>query len=133
MRTLKVICLVLCAMGIASAISGISAISFTPDHTEITKHDWNGRAIALGLAGVFALAWYGIHRRSLATWWIGWLVLLICLGDFLYATLPLAVSLPGVQRWALLGGIVLIVTLVFGFWASWWKRQRAYFDVMPSI
>jgi hypothetical protein len=120
-------------MGIISAVSGVSAISFTPGNTEITKHDWNGRLIALGFAGVFALAWYGIHRRYLATWWLGWLVFFGILGDCLYGSLTFAFGLPASERWVLLGGIILIVTLVLGFWASWWKRQRAYFDATSGI
>jgi hypothetical protein len=133
MRTLKIVCLFFCAMGIASAISDVSAVTFTPGHTEIAGHDWSGRVIAVGLAGFFLLAWYGIHRRHLATWWLGWLFFFGLLGDFLYASLTFAVGLPAAQRWVLVGGIVLIVMLVFGYWASWWKRQRAYFDVTPSI
>ena len=133
MQTLKVVCLFFCVMGIASAISGIAAISFTPGHTEIARHDWSGRVIAFGLAGFFLLAWYGIHKRHFATWWFGWLIFFGLLGDFLYETLPFAFGLPGAQRWVLLGGIVLAVTLVFGCWAFWWKRQKAYFDVTQSI
>jgi hypothetical protein len=120
-------------MGIASAISGIAAISFTPGHTEIERHDWSGRVFAVGLAGFFLLAWYGIHRRYLAAWWIGWLIFFGLLGDCLYETSSFAFGLRGEERWVFLGGVVLFVTLVFGYWASWWKRQRPYFDATPSI
>ena len=133
MRTLKIICLVFCAMGIASALSGVSAVSFTPGHTEISRHDWNGRVFAVGPAGAFALAWYGIHKRHVAPWWLGWFLFVAILGDFLYGTLLFAFGLSGGERWAVLGGIALMVLLVFGYWASWWKRQRTHFDATPSI
>ncbi len=89
--------------------------------------------VTLGLAGVFALAWYGIHRRYLATWWLGCLVFFASLGDFLYQALPFAFGLPDGQRWLLLGGTALIVLLVFGYWGFWWKSQKAYFHATPSI
>jgi hypothetical protein len=133
MPTLKIVCLVFCAMGVASAVSGVSAVSLTPGHTEIGRHDGTGRIVALGLAAAFALAWYGIHRRHVATWWLGWFLFFAILGDFLYGTLLFAFGLSGGERWAVLGGIALIVLLVFAYWASWWKRQRAYFDATPSI
>jgi hypothetical protein len=133
MPTLKVVCLFFCAMGIASAISGVAAISFTPGHTEIARHNWSGRLFAVGVAVFFLLAWYGIHKRHLATWWLGWLVFFGVLGDFLYSSLTFAFGLSATERWVLLGGIILIVTLVFGYWASWWKRQRAYFHGTLTI
>ena len=119
-------------MGIGSAISGVSAVSFTPGHTDVAWHAWTGRIVALAISAFFLLAWFGIHRRHVATWWLGWVVLFALLGDFLYSSLSFGFGLPAQEHWMLFGGVILMVTLLFGYWAWWWKRHRAYFDATPS-
>jgi hypothetical protein len=132
MRTLKILCLVFCAMGVASAISGVSAVSFTPGRTDVASHDTAGSIVALSISAFFLLAWFGIHSRHVATWWLGWVVLFALLGDSLYSALSFGFGLPAQERWMVFTGALLIAALLFASGAWWWKRQRTYFDATPS-
>lgn len=127
MSLLKGIFIFLCIMALFGAITGIASIHTTGAGTVVTRHDISGRVVALLLAAFFGAAWFGLHKRSIVAWRIGWIVLVLFFADFLYSSLSWSLTLTSIERWLLSGGFI-VMGLGFTLWAVlWWKRRRSYF------
>jgi hypothetical protein len=125
MRVLQAICALFCLLCIVSAVTGIQSVVAT-DRVVITRYGENGRLWAVATAMFFAAAIYGIQRRAILAWKLGWVVLatmfLRC------ATLALRGLLQPQHNWidsCFLGIGGIVVTVV---WGLWWNRQRGYFE-----
>jgi hypothetical protein len=129
-RTLKFALILFCVLGVASAITGIESAHSDPSGTVITRHTGFGRLFALAIAGVFAVAWFGVHRRLPIAWKLGWVVLAVSVFAFLFETLSFAATLNGTERFVLSAGVVLGAFAVAAYWGIWWRRHREYF--MPD-
>jgi hypothetical protein len=127
MSLLKALLILLCVMGLLSGITGIASIQMSSTETLVTRHDLWGRIFSIAFAAFFAGAWYGLHRRFITVWRIGWAFILFFFADFLYSSLSWSFTLTGSERWLLSTGFV-VVGLGFGVWAVvWWKQKRSYF------
>ena len=127
MSLLKAVFILLCVLGVLSGITGIASIQMSSTQTLVTRHDLWGRIFAIVLAAFFAGAWYGLHRRFITVWRIGWAFIILFFADFLYSSLSWSLTLTGFERW-LLSTVFVVTGLGFGVWAVvWWKQKRCYF------
>jgi hypothetical protein len=93
----------------------------------ITRHSGFGRLYSLLAAGVFAIAFYGIHRRFPIAWKIGWGVLIASFLDFLVSALSFSLRLPLPDRLIASSAIIVGGCAVAIYWGFWWNRQKSYF------
>ncbi len=127
MSLLKALFILLSVMGILSGITGIASIQMSSTETLVTRHDLWGRIVAIAFAAFFAGAWYGLHKRFITVWRIGWAVIILFFAEFLYSSLSWSLTLAGSERWLVSTGLV-VIGLGFGVWAVlWWKQHRSYF------
>jgi hypothetical protein len=110
---------------LASAITGIQSIHTDPRGTIITYWHGYGRLLALAYAAVFAVAFYGVYRRYLIVWKLGFVALYLGAADFIFEAWRLL--LPQPYGWV--GATAVTVAAPFGalYWASWWRRQKHWF------
>src|SRR5690348_7696261 len=91
-------------LGLASALSGVSAYSVTTHGTSVAYHSGLLPRVVVGLWGVFLLLLaFGIHVRSMASYWGGWVLLACSCAWLLYAALPVILaSEPPPPTWLLM-------------------------------
>ena len=127
MRVLQAICVLFCLLSIASAVTGIQSIRATSDGVAISRYSGFGRCYAIAAALVFAAAFYGIHRRSLVAWKLGWMVLAALTLGIVISALIDALKQPTPGHWMASCFMVIGGSAVAVFWGIWRKRQRGYF------
>jgi hypothetical protein len=120
-------------LGLASAVSGISFYSVTTHGSSVAYHSGLLPRAVAAIWGVFlVLLAFGIHRRSMAAYWGGWVLLGSSCAWFLYAALPVILaSQPPPPTWFLMASVaaaVLGTVLVLAHWGRWWRRQLGYFQ-----
>jgi hypothetical protein len=126
MRVLQALCVFFCLMGILSAVTGIQSISVA-DRVVITRHSDLGRLYSILVAAFNAAAFYGIQRRALIAWKLGWVVLVAAFMSFVASALPETTRLPPPGCWIVPCFVMIGGSVVVGIWGMWWKRQRGYF------
>jgi hypothetical protein len=127
MSLLKALFILLSVMGILSGITGIASIQMSGTETLVTRHDLWGRIVAIVLAAFFAGVWYGLQRRFITVWRVGWAFMIVLFADFLYSSLSWSLTLTGVERWLVSTGLV-VLGVACAVWAVvWWKQKRSYF------
>jgi hypothetical protein len=119
-------------LGLASAVSGISSYYVTTHGTSVAYISGLLPRIAVGVWGAFLLLLaFGIHVRSMAAYWGGWVLLASSCAWLLSAALPaILVSEPSPPTWLLVASVVVIVlgtAFVLAYWGRWWRRQLGYF------
>jgi hypothetical protein len=110
---------------ILSAITGIQSIYTTRTGTIITY--WHGywRLLALVYAAILALALYGIYRRYLVVWKIGFIVWYLIAAVCIFQAWRLL--LPQPYGWVGATAVTVVTPLVALYWATWWRRQKDWF------
>jgi hypothetical protein len=126
MRVLQGFFIFFCLLSLLSAVTGIQSISIT-DHVAISRHDDLGRLYSIVVAALNAAAFYGIHRRALIAWKLGWVVLAAAFVSFVASALPETTRLPPPGCWIVPCFVVIGGSVVVGMWGMWWKRQWGYF------
>ena len=131
MRLLKIFCIFFCLFSLASAFTGVHAIQYSFVGNVVTRkiatdHSRLGVYLSLAYALLFAAAAYGIERRAMITWRLGFAYLLIAYLAFNIQVLLSTVKLP--QGWIAAVAMVVASSLIFLWWRLWWKRQRGYFS-----
>ena len=118
MRILKAMLVVACIM---SAIS-----SFRPI---VLPGGTFGIVSSIIDTAVFGCAFYGIDRRALLMWNLGFAIIVGLGAQFLMQSLTIWSSIVGKATNARIeSGFLTIATLaVTTYWLFWWKRQRPYF------
>lgn len=79
----------------------------------------SGRVWVLSQSMMLAAAAYGIQRRAVAVWWLGWVALVLGAVSIVRSAFSSPPALPL--------AVLPIPLLVVGYWAFWWYRQRSYF------
>jgi len=125
MRTLKIVCILFCLWSVVSIFTG-SIFTFSSPSGQIEmRHYGSGTFYSVANALMFALAYYGIHRRAPIVWKLGWGFLAILYLEFLIQALSSSVKQP--QGWIASIAIAIGSLLVALYWGFWWKRQRSFF------
>jgi len=125
-RELQAFCVFFCLLSILSAVTGIQSITLT-DRVVITRHTGLGRLYSILIGTLFAAAFYGIHRRSLIAWKLGWIALAASFVSFVALGLSNTLKLPPPGCWIVSSFVVVGGAVVIVLWGLWWKRQRPYF------
>jgi hypothetical protein len=139
LEVLKIICVLFCLVLVASAFTGIHAFHWStgiapgsPSATNMAVARDNSFAGALWSA-IRALFYagvaYGIHKRALVAWKLGWIVIA---GQLLYLpvwALSVTSKIPRSESPKVaVAAIVVGGTAIALYWGLWWNRQKAYFD-----
>jgi hypothetical protein len=128
MRTLQVILVGFALLGIVSLMTGVQAFYANGNETQIYRYDSNpDRIFTLIFIILCFLGTYGIHKRSIYVWWVGWAVIAQSVLAVLWSALPFTFGLPANEKWIATSAVLLGFGLVGGYWALWWKKQRSFF------
>lgn len=125
MRLLKIFLAFFCALSVVDFIVAASGIHLSYEGT-YSKH----LVMAESLVSMFLLAaaLYGLRKRTLMVWKLGWCYLVAFYLSWLFTGLsstrkispedsPMAASAA-----VLIGGAIVAV-----YWGFWWTRQKNYF------
>lgn len=123
---LQAICVFVCVLCIASAVTGIQSVVVT-DHVFITRSSDLGRLYSILAAAFFAAVCYGVWKRAYIVWVLGWLVMAVAVFSFLFSQVLSILKQPSPIRWAIFCFVIGGIALVAAYWGMWWKRQRQYF------
>jgi hypothetical protein len=132
MRILKYFCLLNALAVLAGAIVGIESAHSNPDGVATIVRMSNVERIYFFILSVcFAVFFYGIHKRVLITWNLGFPMAVFC---FL---VPVVESLLNLQRNASIDSTLwfptsLSVVLNMGamiYLIVWWKGKKEYFMI----
>lgn len=127
MRGLKIVLAIFCVWSVAWFIAGLQAI-YSPPTGAFPPTDRNLRlALSLMDALIYGVALYGIHKRTLITWKLGWVFLTAALVEFLFSALSSTLKLSEPDTWIASAAIAIVSSAVAVYWGFWWKRQRNYF------
>lgn len=113
--------------GLISAISGIQSFQASPAGSVTTYYTSAGLRYAAAIVGItlVALAW-GIYRRRLLAWHLGFVVLALGVGGssiFAMLSNPLLRTVP-LGLTLLFSAMIVLITLI---WGRWWYAQRTHF------
>jgi hypothetical protein len=136
MSTLKNILLLLTAVCLVSAVTGVQSANIdihvtqgsAASSAEVTAHDTYGRLLCLVYAIVLTTFYYGIHRKVLLAWQAGWVVVFSTWLSFIVESLSYSMTLPPPDVWIASIAIVLSGCAGLAYWGVWWKRQKPYFN-----
>jgi hypothetical protein len=129
MRVFKILCALVCLSCIARFILYFHAI-----HPPQVGSAGGGQSIfaassALGGALLFAIELYGLHKRALFAWILGWVILAATFVNFLsVASYSILKTVPKADHpWVAIAATMVMSSLVALYWGVWWSRQKAYF------
>jgi hypothetical protein len=103
-------------------------LSLTPGFRSAHPHRHLRDFVSLLNAIIFAVGFYGIHRRARLTWQLAWFVGGFLLSEWLVVCLEPIVSHPKPNAWLVSAVMVAGGFAVALYWGHWWKRQRSYFN-----
>jgi hypothetical protein len=113
---------------LAEAVSGIQSVhTSSTSGTVVAYARWYERLLAFALATLHALAFYGIYRRRMLTWRLGFIAWYLAGALFVFQAWW---SLwPQPYGWVGAAVATVFAPFIVLYWASWWRRQRPYFSV----
>jgi hypothetical protein len=115
---LKLVCASFCLL---------SLLSLTPGFRSARPHSHLRDFVSLLNAIIFAVGFYGIHRRARLTWQLGWFVGGFLLSEWLVLCLEPIVSHPKPNGWVASAVMVAGGFAVALYWGYWWKSQKSFF------
>jgi hypothetical protein len=130
-EVLKVAFVFFFLMSLVGAIPGLHSVhsehfNFVPTQTTFE------RLISLTYAVLFAVGFYGIHRRVRVAWKVGWFYLgLFYLDSIISAVSSLDHKMPASERWVVSAIFVVLSSAVAVYWGWWWNKQKRYFTSKP--
>ena len=85
--------------------------------------------MSLIVASAFCgVAVYGIHKKALIAWKIGFSVIAAALLAFLISALSAAAKIPSNDHPGVAAAAVIVTAAALAlFWSFWWKKQKSYF------
>jgi hypothetical protein len=128
MRLLKAILALFCAWSCVYVVIAIHAIYSPRNGAYSASHEHSVLAKELAAALVYAAALYGIHKRTVMTWKLGWVFLAANCVAFVFQvhSSMLKVS-PTENPWVPTAAAAIGATAVGVYWGYWWNGQRSYF------
>jgi hypothetical protein len=91
----------------------------------ITYWHGYGRVVALAYAAIFALAFHGLYRRYPVVWKLGFVVLYLSAGYFIFQAWRLL--LPQPYGWVGAAAVTVTTPFIALLWANCWRRQKNWF------
>jgi hypothetical protein len=128
MRVLKVFCVFVCLSCVVRFVVMIHRLYSPQTGSTATGHGILAMTWPLVTAFIFALEFYGIHKKARFAWHLGWIILAATLMGFLVSGGAAALRVPeNDDPWAAFAAVMVGGSLVLAYWAFWWKRQKDYF------
>lgn len=129
MRIFKIVCVIFCAWSVATFLRSVRDIHAAPVGTSITRNAVIGIILSVVGAVLWASALYGVHRRSLMAWKLGWVIIAVFFLEFIVLGLSSTMRLPKTDSpWIASAALVVVAIVVAFSWGRWWNRQRNYFE-----
>jgi hypothetical protein len=128
MRLLKAFLTLFCVWFFVDCIIAIHAI-YSP-HNEVNSPSRDRRLMAASFiaALVYAAALYGIHKRTVMTWRLGWVFLAANYFGFVFQVHSSMRKVPQAENpWVPTAAGAIAAAAVAVYWGYWWNRQRSYF------
>ncbi len=127
MRVLLAVLLIAAVLFVGEAVTGVRAVhASTTGQTVVTYARWYERLLALFLAALHGVAFYGIYRRHPLAWRLGFVAWYFAGALFVFQIWWSLWSQPYGWVGAAVG--TLFTPFIVLYWASWWQRQRPYFS-----
>jgi hypothetical protein len=102
------------------AIAGL-ALAVSPFRVRLDPAITTANCTLFLMVGVTSLIIaYGIHRRSIIVWWLGWASYILLVGYFVLRTVH---SVIDMSSFLILNGLIGIAP----FAALWWRYEKGYF------
>lgn len=126
-EVLKAVFVLACVLSLIGFIPGLHSVR-TEHFQFVSNHGLISHLLSLGYAVLFGIGFYGIHRRMLLAWKVGWFYL----GFFYLSSIVPAIAaswttVPASNRWIALSAVVVMFSAVAVYWGNWWKKQKPYF------
>jgi len=118
-----------CLLSLVGSIPGLHSVR--TEHSQfVANHNSFGRLLSLVNSILFAVGFYGIHRRLRLAWKVGWFYL----GFFYLSSIVSAISAipPTSNRWTASPLVAIAFTAVAVYWGNWWNKQKAFFNRGPN-
>ena len=129
MRALMLLLLAAAVLFLAEAVTGIQSFhSSSSTGTVVTYARWHERLLALALAALHAVAYYGIYRRYPVAWRLGFVAWYLAGALFVFQVWWSLWTEP--YGWVGAAVATAFAPFVVLYWASWWRRQRPYFSAI---
>jgi hypothetical protein len=134
MRILKIICILLSLLSIAGVIHGAYMIHSAPAASAKMKHSVRATIESVALVVFWACAMYGIQKRTLITWKIGWAVIVGQLLALPVWALSVTSTVPKTDHPGVAAASVIVGgAAVAAYWSLWWNKQKGYFVKPTSV
>jgi hypothetical protein len=127
MRTLKITCVFFALSSAALVIQGAWEIDSSADPVRM-KHAVISTIWSLLLLAFWGGAIYGIQKKALIAWKLGWGAIAAELLAVLDAAFSVRSRIPSTDSPGVAAAAAVVGgTAVVLYWAFWWNRQRSYF------
>jgi hypothetical protein len=133
-HTLKIMLVISCALSAAYFIVGVLPVDLPRDWWWYSNIHSRSAVTESFLSALFCgAAIYGIHKRTVTAWRLGWVYLgagyILWLRQCVSFTRTIA---PADDTRVAFAATAILGTLITLYWGFWWKKQRGYFKNNPS-
>ena len=129
MNYLNIVILLISIAFLVSAISGIQSIEYNNGKTTIEYFSGYGRILPIFLAIIFGSLFYLIQKKIKFGYIAGWIVLVGFYICSLILGIGYSIAESGPIKLILIIFSIIAITLLFLYWAKFWKRQKGYFNI----
>jgi hypothetical protein len=124
-QVLKILCLLACVTSLVGAIFPVHLSHVQP----VVPQDHLHRAISLVNGLLLGALSYGIHRRLVIAWKLGWVLLILLFSESLADILrSILQQTPELGGWIASCVVAVLIAGVAAYWGRWWMRQRDFFS-----
>jgi hypothetical protein len=83
---------------------------------------------------LLAAALYGLRKRTLVVWKLGWCYLVACYLSWLFTGLSSTRKIsPADSPMVASAAVVIAGAIVAVYWGFWWNRQKNYFTTLTPV
>lgn len=117
----------ICALSLLEILASLVPGVHLPFNVAHRDHATRVGSIVVGF--LFGAALYGLQRRLVLTWKVGWVILVAVFSSFLIVTLrSIFETTPGPARWILSTAVVIATMVGVVFGSRFWSSQKQYFS-----
>lgn len=132
MRILKIVLTLFFVWSVADFIVAVGSVHSPQNGVYFTGHGTLVIVQCLVLALIYAVALYGIHKRAVIAWKLGWVFIAAAYLGWLLQGLSLTRRVPEADS----PGVAFTAVVIAGaavavYWGFWWNKQKSYF-VKPA-
>ena len=134
MRIAKIACVLVCVFSLAAFTATIRGIRSPLAGSLFTGHGILAGIGLLVVALMCAIEFYGIHKKALFAWKLGWGILIAGFLQFLVVGGSSVLQAPKTDySWVAFGAVMVGGSVAAVRWGFWWNRQKDYFAAQSSV